>query len=104
MKSDVAPDLHFFVLLAKLGSMSATARELGVTPPAVTKRLSLLEQRLGVRLVNRTTRRISLTSEGERYLAQASAILGSIRDGRLLSTACLPVRDCRNQLPDEQWA
>ena len=80
MKTEVAPDLHFFVLLAKLGSMSATARELGVTPPAVTKRLSLLEQRLGVRLVNRTTRRISLTNEGELYLAQASEILNRIRD------------------------
>nr|WP_315248383.1 LysR family transcriptional regulator [uncultured Duganella sp.] len=80
MKTEAAPDLHFFVLLAKLGSLSATARELGVTPPAVTKRLSLLEQRLGVRLVNRTTRRISLTNEGELYLAQASEILHRIRD------------------------
>ncbi len=80
MKIETAPDLAFFVLLAKLGSMSATARELGVTPPAVTKRLMMLEQRLGVRLVNRTTRRISLTGEGENYLAQATQILGSIRD------------------------
>jgi len=80
MKTDSAPDLTFFVLLAKLGSMSATARELGVTPPAVTKRLSLMEQRLGVRLVNRTTRRISLTNEGESYLAQASHILHQIRE------------------------
>lgn len=66
MKNDTAPDLAFFVLLAKLGSMTATARELGVTPPAITKRLSLMEQKLGVRLVNRTTRRISLTNEGSR--------------------------------------
>lgn len=80
MKNDIAPDLTFFVLLAKLGSMTATARELGLTPPAVTKRLSLIEQRLGVRLVNRTTRRLSLTSEGESYLAQATRILDSIRD------------------------
>ncbi|MRW88565.1 LysR family transcriptional regulator [Duganella sp. FT80W] len=80
MKIETAPDLSFFALLAKLGSMTATARELGVTPPAVTKRLSLMEQRLGVRLVNRTTRRISLTNEGELYLAQATQILASIRD------------------------
>ena len=80
MKIEAAPELAFFVLLAKLGSMSATARELGITPPAITKRLMLMEQRLGVRLVNRTTRRISLTSEGESYLAQAAQILGSIRD------------------------
>ena len=80
MKIETAPDLVFFVLLAKLGSMSATARELGVTPPAVTKRLMTIEQRLGVRLVNRTTRRLSLTGEGESYLAQASQILDSIRE------------------------
>lgn len=80
MKIETAPDLSFFVLLAKLGSMSGTARELGVTPPAVTKRLMMIEQRLGVRLVNRTTRRLSLTSEGESYLAQATRILDSIRD------------------------
>ena len=80
MKIDTAPDLAFFVLLAKLGSMSATARELGVTPPAVTKRLSLMEQKLGVRLVNRTTRRLSLTNEGEAYLAQSTRILHQIRE------------------------
>ncbi|MRX07740.1 LysR family transcriptional regulator [Pseudoduganella sp. FT25W] len=80
MKNDTAPDLTFFVLLAKLSSMTATARELGITPPAVTKRLSLMEQRLGVRLVNRTTRRISLTNEGEAYLAQATQILHQIRE------------------------
>jgi len=80
VKIDLAPDLTFFVLLAKLGTLSGTARELGVTPPAVTRRLSLMEQRLGVQLVNRTTRRLSLTSEGESYLAQASSILHSIRD------------------------
>lgn len=80
MKIEIAPDLTFFVLLAKLGSMSGTARAMGLTPPAVTKRLMMIEQRLGVRLVNRTTRRLSLTSEGESYLAQATQILDSIRE------------------------
>ena len=80
MNNDIVSELSFFVLLAKLGSLAATARELGLTPPAVTKRLMLMEQRLGVRLLNRTTRRMSLTSEGETYLAQATRILGDIRD------------------------
>src|SRR5471032_1410634 len=71
MKAD-AGELSFFVMLARHASLSATARELDVTPPAVTKRLALMEQRLGVRLVNRTTRRVSLTSEGETYLAHAT--------------------------------
>lgn len=72
-------DLEFFVLLSKLGSLSAAAREMGVTPPAATRRLMQLEQRLGVRLANRSTRRVSLTSEGELYLAQAAQILADIR-------------------------
>ena len=80
MNNDIVSELSFFVMLAKLGSLAATARELGLTPPAVTKRLMLMEQRLGVRLLNRTTRRMSLTSEGETYLAQATRILGDIRD------------------------
>lgn len=80
MKNDTAPELAFFVLLARLGNLSATARELGITPPAVSKRLMLMEQRLGVRLVNRTTRRLSLTGDGETYLAQAARILDSIAE------------------------
>jgi DNA-binding transcriptional LysR family regulator len=80
MKTDTASELVFFVLLGKHGNLSAAARELGITPPAATKRLAQLEQRLGVRLVNRTTRRVSLTSEGETYLRHASRILAEIRD------------------------
>ncbi|CAB3669685.1 LysR family transcriptional regulator [Achromobacter pestifer] len=80
MKSHIAPDLAFFVLVARLGSLSAAARELDLTPPAATKRLALMERRLGVRLVNRTTRSISLTNEGETYLSHAVKILADLRD------------------------
>ncbi len=80
MKTDTASELMFFSLLAKNGSLSATAREMDITPPAVTKRLAQLEQRLGVRLVNRTTRQLSLTREGETYLAHAAQILAAIKD------------------------
>ncbi|MCY1391215.1 HTH-type transcriptional regulator DmlR [compost metagenome] len=71
-------DLSFFHLLANKGSLAAAARELGVTPPAVSKRLSALEARLGVRLVNRTTRSMSLTAEGELYFAHAARILTQV--------------------------
>lgn len=71
-------ELEFIVLLARHGSLSAAARALDLTPPAATKRLSQLEARLGVRLVNRTTRSLSLTSEGETYVAHATRILASI--------------------------
>jgi len=71
-------DLAFFHLLAKQGSLVATARELGVTPPAISKRLAALESRLGVRLVNRTTRSMSLTAEGELYYTHIARILAQI--------------------------
>lgn len=71
-------ELAFFCLLIKQGSLVATARELNLTPPAVSRRLSLLEERLGVRLLNRTTRRISPTTEGEVYFQNAKRILSDI--------------------------
>lgn len=77
---DSTSELAFFSLLVKAGSLSAAARELDVTPPAVTRRLAQLEQRLGVRLMNRTTRRISLTNEGEVYLEHARRILADIEE------------------------
>lgn len=73
-------DLLFFSALAKLGSLSAAAREFDVTPSAASKWLAQLEQRLGVRLIHRTTRRLSLTSEGEVYLAEGRRILAEIDD------------------------
>ncbi len=80
MNTDSASELEFFVLVARHGSLAAAARALDLTPPAATKRLAQMEARLGVRLVNRTTRRLSLTSEGETYLAHATRILAAIRD------------------------
>jgi LysR family transcriptional regulator, transcriptional activator for dmlA len=73
-------ELGFFSTLAASGSLSAAARELGITTPAVSKRLAQMEARIGVALVNRTTRRMSLTPEGELYLEHARRILGQIDD------------------------
>lgn len=79
MSSGIQPvDLGFFSALASAGSLSAAARELGVTTPAVSKHLALMEARLGVPLVIRTTRRMSLTPEGELYLESARRILSEI--------------------------
>ena len=81
MSASIQPaELGFFSTLAAAGSLSAAAREMGVTTPAVSKRLALMEARLGVTLVNRTTRRMGLTPEGELYLAHARRILGEIED------------------------
>ena len=73
-------DLTFFVRIMQCGSLAATAQELGVTPPAVSRRLAALERRLGIRLLNRTTRSLAATPEGERYLVQARRILDDIAE------------------------
>jgi LysR family transcriptional regulator, transcriptional activator for dmlA len=75
---DAFSDLAFFSLLLKHGSLAATAQQMGVTPPAVSKRLAGIERRLGVRLLQRTTRRISLTPEGETYLVEGARVLEAL--------------------------
>ncbi len=71
-------DLAFFSTLASTGSLSAAARELGISTSAVSKHLAQMESRLNVPLVVRTTRRMSLTPEGELYLQHARRILGDM--------------------------
>jgi LysR family transcriptional activator of dmlA len=71
-------DLSFFSTLAASGSLSAAARELGLTAAAISKHLTQMERRAGVMLVNRTTRRMTLTPEGEVYLEHARRILDEI--------------------------
>jgi LysR family transcriptional regulator, transcriptional activator for dmlA len=79
MSARIPPaDLPFFSTLAAAGSLSAAARELGVTTPAVSKRLAQMEARLGLALVTRTTRRMGLTPEGELYLQHARRILSEV--------------------------
>jgi len=81
MSAQIHPeDLGFFSILSAAGSLSAAAREMGVTTPAVSKRLMQMESRLGLALVVRSTRRMSLTPEGEIFLERARRILGEIRD------------------------
>lgn len=71
-------DLAFFQHLARAGSLTATARELGLSLSAVSKRLKQLEARLGVSLASRTTRRLTLTAEGELYLSRGATILDEL--------------------------
>ena len=89
MSNGIQPaELGFFVSLATCGSLSGAARELGISTAAVSKRLSQMESRLGMPLVNRTTRRMSLTPDGEILFEHARRILGEIADlDQLLSAS-----------------
>jgi len=79
-------DLVFFEEIVKQGSLSAAARELGITTASISKRLTRLEEHVGVRLMMRTTRRLNLTAEGELFHANAARILTDLEDmDRLIS-------------------
>jgi LysR family transcriptional regulator, transcriptional activator for dmlA len=73
-------DFEFFSALVASGSLSRSAREQGVTTAAISRRLSNLESRLKVSLMNRTTRRMSPTVEGETLLRHARGIMAQLAD------------------------
>ena len=60
-------EMAVFSKVVAAGSLSAAARELGLSPALISRRLAGLEARLGVRLINRTTRSLRLTDEGAGY-------------------------------------
>jgi DNA-binding transcriptional LysR family regulator len=73
-------EMEVFVEVAERGGLSAAARALGLTPSAVSKLMSRLEERLAVRLMNRSTRRLQLTEEGARFHERALRILAELEE------------------------
>jgi LysR family transcriptional regulator, transcriptional activator for dmlA len=69
------PDLALLAAIQREGSLAAAASALDLAPPVASKRLAALEQRVGARLLHRTTRRLQLTAEGETFVAQAAPLL-----------------------------
>jgi DNA-binding transcriptional LysR family regulator len=77
---DRLKSMQVLVSIADHGSLTAAAEALGVSLPAVVRALAALEADLGVRLFNRTTRRIAVTDEGRRYLEDSRRILQAVVD------------------------
>ena len=76
--TDRLVQIEAFVNTAMRGSLSAAARLEGVTPAVIGRRIDALEARLGVRLFVRTTRRLSLTFEGQSFLEDCQRLLGDL--------------------------
>ncbi len=72
--------METFVKVVEFGQFSAAARALALSPSQVTTHVQQLEQKLGVRLLNRTTRRIGLTEVGETFYANCARILSELTD------------------------
>ena len=77
---DTLRAMQVFIHIADAGSLSAAARQLGHSLPAVVRTLAALEAHLGVRLFNRTTRRIQLTDEGREYLHRSRSVLAAMQE------------------------
>ena len=71
--------MQAFVTICDEGSLTAAGETLGKSQPTMVRTLANLEEALGVRLLRRTTRRLSLTDEGRGYLTQCRRILGDIQ-------------------------
>jgi DNA-binding transcriptional LysR family regulator len=73
-------DLEIFARVVAAESMSGAGREMGLSPAVVSKRLKRLEERLGTRLLQRTTRQVALTEAGQGYYERVLAILASVEE------------------------
>lgn len=80
------PDMEIFARVVGAGSMSAAGREMGLSPAVVSKRLRRLEDRLGTRLLQRTTRQLALTEAGQGYYKRVVAILASVEEAEAFVT------------------
>ena len=72
--------MQAFVAVADLQGFAPAARKLGLSPSAITRLIAALEERLGARLLQRTTRQVTLTDAGSRYLERARRILADVEE------------------------
>jgi DNA-binding transcriptional LysR family regulator len=85
--NSASAEMNAFVRVIERGSFAAAADDLGITPSALSKLVTRIENRLGVRLLTRTTRRLVLTAEGELFVARSREILASIEAAEAEITA-----------------
>jgi len=93
--------MQVFVRVVESGSFSAVAREKSMTQSAVSKQIAALEEHLDVKLLNRSTRSLSLTDEGERYFSEAQRLVAEfsaaeqmVRHGTRQLTGSLRIASC----------
>jgi DNA-binding transcriptional LysR family regulator len=72
--------MEMFVRIVETGSFSAVAREMSTTQPTISKQITALERRLKTRLLNRSTRRLSLTESGQAYYERCKRIVDDVRE------------------------
>lgn len=84
---DRLTEMEAFTRVVELGGFTGAAKKLGLSKSAISKHVAALESRLGARLLNRTTRRVSPTEIGLAYFDKAQAVLGAAREADAMATA-----------------
>ena len=99
--TNAANEMGVFERVIERGSFAAAAEDVGLSPSAVSKLVARLEQRLGVRLINRTTRSLALTAEGKIYVNRSREILAAIEatEAEIASARLSPSGRLRVQAP-----
>jgi DNA-binding transcriptional LysR family regulator len=85
--SNSLQEMSIFSRIVVAGSLSAAAKDLGLSPAVISRALASLEARLGVRLINRTTRRLRLTDEGASYFDACTRILAELEEANAAVSA-----------------
>ena len=83
---DVLGAMGVFVRVAELGSLSAAGRDMNLSQPAISQKVTALEAHLGVRLINRTTRTLVLTEAGHGFYPRAKAVLLAVQEATELAS------------------
>ena len=95
-------ELEVYVQVVHAGSFTAAGRDLGLSPSAVSKQIGRLEDRLGVRLLNRTTRKVAMTEEGAAFFEHAKRIIADLDEAEqaLSHLRAAPRELQRDRAPD----
>ena len=91
---DKLKQIESFVGVATKGSLTAAAKAEGVAPAVIGRRIDALEERLGVKLMVRTTRRITLTHEGSAFLDDCQRVLADLANAEV---------ECQRRRRESQW-
>src|SRR3954452_10141222 len=99
--TDRLEEMETFAAVAEAGSFAAASKRLGRDPSVLSRRITALEQRLGVRLLVRTTRHLGLTEAGTEYLARIQIVLAEVADAdaAVSRSASVPRGTLRLALP-----
>ena len=101
---DSVKTMRIFQAIVQNGSLSGAGRQTGLSPASVSRQISALEDDLGVRLLNRTSRRLSMTEAGQVYLERAERLLQDMDEMRGAYLRALNLQDPQYELQDRYRA